>query len=240
MPTPSGSWSSLRPYTDDIPRDSQVLLVSATGGAKSTLAASLLLREPSLVAIDAKAALVLPNARIVELPAFVPDEPERYYGDVRAALAWREGHESNRVILRPHVLDAEHFDAHDAIFRAVYERRYTVLWIDEIGATGATPQRVQPWLRAISSRGRTRGIGLWTLTQAPFGMYPAILRRNANLTIVGALDPSDVADIPRPRIEIAETIPRKSGRFLVYVAGEREPYKLYVPIPPALRGWKAP
>jgi hypothetical protein len=198
------------------------------------------LRVPSLVVIDDKGSLTLPHARLIELPAYNADEPERYYGAIRAGLSWREGHESNRVILRPYVLDAEGFEAHDAMFRAVFERRDTVLWIDEIGATGSTPQRSQPWLRAISARGRTRGVGLWTLTQAAYGMVPPILRRNATHTIVGSIDPDDIRDMPRPGVEIAETIPRKSGRFLVYVAGEREPYRLYLPIPPALRSWRAP
>lgn len=234
------TWASLRPYAEPIPSDAQVLLVSGTGGAKSTLAATMTLRVPSLVVLDDKAAMTLPHARVVELPPYNADEPERYYDVVRAAIAWREGHESNRVIVRPYVLDVEAFDAHDAIFRAVFERRHTVLWIDEIGATGATPQRSQPWLRAISARGRTRGVGLWTLSQAAYGMVPPLLRRNATLTILGSLDPDDVKDIPRPGVEIAESIPRKSGKFLVYVAGEREPYRLYLPIPPALKGWRAP
>lgn len=237
------AWSALAEYTEPIPSDAQVLLVSGTGGAKSTLAATMLLRVPSLVVLDDKGAMALPHSRLVELPPYNADEPERYYDTVKRALAWREGSslaESNRVILRPYVLDVEDFDAHDQIFRAVFERRHTILWVDEIGATGATPQRSQRWLRAISSRGRTRGVGLWTLSQSAYGMFPAILRRNANLTIVGSLDPNDVADIPRPGIEIAETIPRKSGRFLVYVAGEREPYRMYHPIPDALKGWKAP
>ncbi len=217
-----------------------MVLVSGTGGAKSTLAATMTLRVASLVVLDDKAGMTLPHARVVELPVLNPDEPERYYDIVRAAIAWREGHESNRVILRPHVLDVENLTAHDAIFRAVFERRHTVLWIDEIGATGAGPQRSSPWLRAISARGRTRGVGLWTLSQAAYGMIPPLLRRNATLTILGSLDPDDVRDIPRPGVEIAETIPRKSGKFLVYVAGEREPYRLYLPIPPALKGWHAP
>ncbi len=234
-------WQSLRPFEASIPADAQVMLVAATGGAKSTLVATMTLRVPSLVAVDEKGALTLPHARVVELPQYNEDEPERYGDAVRSALRWREeGERGNRVIIRPHVLDIEHFEAHNVIFRAVYERRHTLLWLDEISATGATAQRSQPWLRALSARGRTRGIGMWTCTQAPFGLTPPVLRRNATYTIVGPLDPQDIKDIPRPGIEIAETIPRKSGRFMVYVAGEREPYRLYLPIPPILKGWKAP
>lgn len=248
-PREGSAWSRLRPFDHVIRGDEQVLIVAATGGAKSTLVATLTLSTPSLVALDEKGELVLPRARVVELPwygASVTKEGENpdYLMRIRHALAWQDGRQGapavNRVILRLHPLDMESFDAHDLIFQGVYERRATILWIDEITATGATPQRVQPWLRACSARGRTRGIGIWTCTQAPFGLTPGVLKRNASYTIVGPLDPEDVRDIPRPSIEIAETIPRKSGRFMVYVAGERDPYRLYMPIPPQLAGWHAP
>ena len=54
------------------------------------------------------------------------------------------------------------------------------------------------------------------------------------------IDEEDARDIPRRHIELAVSIPRKSGRFIVYKAGERDPYRLYMPIPDILAGWKAP
>lgn len=239
------AWTRLRPFTDTIDGSDQVMLIASTGGAKSTLAATLTLDVDSLIAIDEKGALLLPRARLVELPERRPLETAElgsYYRRVKQTIEWQDTREhrgTNRIVLRPHVLDIENFDAHDDIFHAIYERRTTITWLDEITATGASAQRVQPWLRAISARGRTRGLGLWTCTQAPYGVTPPILRRNATYTIVGPLDPDDVAQIPRPGIEIAETIPRKSGRFMVYRAGEREPYRLYMPIPDRLKGWRA-
>ncbi len=241
--TATRSWRDLRPFDHTIEGSDQVLLVASTGGAKSTLVATLTLGVSSLVALDEKGALRLPRSRLVELPSYAATltkaEPDAYLDRVRAALRYRDN-ETNRIVLRPHDLDVDDFDAHDDIFHAVHERRGTILWIDEITATGATAQRSQRWLRALSARGRTRPVGLWTCTQAPYGITPPILRRNATYLIVGPLDPEDVADIHRPLIELAETLPPKSGRFLVYAAGEREPYRLYVPIPDVLKGWHAP
>ena len=240
------AWSSLAPFDRTIEASDQVLLVASTGGAKSTLVATLTLPVDSLVALDEKARLTLPRARLVELPHRADVEagtPGAYLGKVRAALAWSrngQARESHRVILRPHVLDVDDYAAHDDIFHAIYDRGHTITWIDEITATGASALRIPPWLKAISARGRTKGLGLWTCTQAPFGLTPGILRRNARYLIFGPLDPADVADIHRERVEIATTIPPGTGRFLVYVAGEREPYRLHVPIPPQLRGWQAP
>lgn len=238
-----GEWGRLRPWTAPIDPTDQVIVVAGTGGAKSTLVATLTLNVPRLVAIDDKGSLELPHARVVDLPKLDPDDTGTFDRAARGALAWHEGRgvaAGNRVILRPHHLDIDDPAVHDRLFRWVFERGESIVWIDEITATGATAQRVPPYLRAISARGRTRGLGLWTLSQSPFGLLPPIIRRNATYTILGSLDPADVADLRRPGAELAAAIPRKSGRFLLYVAGESEPYRLYVPIPPALRHWRAP
>lgn len=238
----AGPWRELRPFTHTIDIGDQVLIIAAMGGAKSTLAATLTLDVPTLVALDEKGALRLPNSRLIELPRYSADGPgrEAWERQLRAHLRYRDGKETDRVVIRPNVLDVDGYDAHDAIFHAVYERRGTLLWIDEIGATGATPQRVQPWLRALGSRGRTRPVSVWTCSQSAFGLVPAILRRNATYTIFGPIEPWDARDIPYRGIELATTLPRKRGQFLVYVAGEAEPYRLHLPIPPRLRTWRAP
>jgi len=244
--TPAGApaaWRSLPEFRHPLEGSDQVLLIASTGGAKSTLAATLTLHAPSLVAVDEKARLVLPGARIAELPPFDHDEPDGgslFRGALADALAWRPAREGNRVILRPYVLDIEDFDVHDRIYQAVYLRGHTLLWLDEITATGATAQRAQPWLRAISARGRTLGLGLLTLTQAPFGLVPSLLRRNARYIMFGPIDAQDLDGINREGIEVAAELPRKSGLFLVYVAGERSPYRLHLPIPSALAHWEAP
>lgn len=242
-PAAPAAWRALPEFRHPLRGADQVLLIASTGGAKSTLAATLTLHTPSLVAVDEKARLTLPGARVVELPKYDHGDPAGgpgFSAAILEALRWRPADEGNRVILRPYVLDIEDFEVHDAIYQAVYLRGDTLLWLDEITATGATAHRSQPWLRAISARGRTRGLGLLTLTQAPFGLTPAILRRNATYIIFGPIDAQDVEGVARESIEIAAELPRKSGLFVVYVAGERRPYRLHLPIPAALRGWEAP
>ena len=250
-PAGQAEWKRLRPFTRQIEASDQVLLIAGTGGAKSTLAATETLSVSSLVALDGKDSLYLPNATVYELPK-APEWPKQsamstdpgvmaYDRAIAGPLAWREGRNANRIILRPHVEDIEDFWAFDRIYRAIYQRGHTLVWIDEITSTGATPQRAQPYLRAITARGRTRNIGLWTLTQAPYGLTPGILRRNATYTIFGPIEPEDASEIHRAGIDIALTIPPKSGRFIVYASGEMGmPCRLYVPIPTALKGWRAP
>lgn len=236
-------WTALPPFDKPLDGADQVLIIAGTKGSKSTLAATLTLHAPSLVAIDEKARLTLPGAVVRELPRY-DHEAERggmaFRAELTDALRWRPADQGNRTILRPHVLDIEGFEVHNAIYEAIYLRGHTLVWIDEITATGATPARSQPWLRALSSRGRTRGIGIVTLTQAPFGLTPAILRRNATYVIFGPIDPEDVGDIKRDGIELATRLPLASGLFIVYPKGDRTVYRLHLPIPAALRTWEAP
>jgi hypothetical protein len=244
-PVAPASWRALPPFASKLDGSDQVLLIAGTGGSKSTLAATLTLPVASLVAIDEKARLTLPRATVHELPPYEHDRDDPGGGSAfRAALTdalrWRPPEEGNRIILRPYVLNIEDYEAHDAIYRAVYLRGHTLLWIDEITATGATAQRSQPWLRAISARGRTRGLGLITLTQAPFGLTPAILRRNASYVIFGPIDPDDTGDIRRAGIEAATELPLRSGLFIVYPKGDRAAYRLHLPIPSELRTWESP
>jgi hypothetical protein len=234
------SWEDLPewpygPFEDD----EQVVVVGATGSGKSTLIATVTLDVDDLVALDAKGSLTLPRARIEELPPYGSPEWDRV---LRDALRWRGGErETNRVIIRVHPNDLEDPVAHDAIFRAIYETRPgTIVWIDEITAVGASPHKVPRWLRALSARGRTRDIGLWTATQAPFGLLPVILRRNAQVILMGVVEPQDVDDIRRPGAELAATIPPFSGRWIAWYAGDPQPYRLYIPIPRELQRWSPP
>jgi len=239
-------WEDLPEWQGPIDSTDQILCVATTGGAKSTLLATITLDVDSLVVIDDKGAMLLPRARVVQLPPWADGEKDAdraglFAQAVRDGLAWRDHkRDTNRVIVRFDPADVENFAAHDAVFWATFNRTHTVCWIDEISATGATASRVQSGLRAISARGRTRGVGLITASQRPFGLVPGIVKYNATYLIVGPVDPDDVKDVHRMGIDLATELPRKRGRFLLYTAGERDPYRLFLPIPPALRGWKAP
>lgn len=240
------AWEDLPEWTGPIGHTDQILCIAATGGAKSTMLATITLDVDSLVVIDDKGAMALPRARLVQLPAWAdierdPLRASEFSRGVREGLAWQDHQKgSNRVIIRFDPADVENIAAHDAVFWAIFYRGHTLTWIDEISATGATAQRSPAGLRALSARGRTRGCGLITASQRPFGMVPGIVRYNATFLIVGPVDPDDVKDLHREAIEIATTLPRKRGQFLLYLAGEARPYRLYLPIPPALRGWTAP
>lgn len=248
------TWESLPEFSGEIRADDQVLIIAMKGGAKSTLAATLTLGVPSLIAIDDKGRLTLPGAAIYDLPAWSADK--QYDEALVAAIRWRNdatsrslwGHTpkraTNRIILRVDPNDQDNPKVHNRIFRAVFLKRPdTILWIDEITATGATPQASPIFLRALSARGRTINIGMWTLTQAPYGMLPGVLKRNADITIVGPVSKADAIEMTRDgfdHAEIAGEFPTRTGKFLVRRQGDRQTYRLFVPIPRELRNWEAP
>lgn len=257
-------WDALRPYEADIAPDAQVLIIAGQGGAKSTLTATLLLDAPQLVALDSKGRLTLPRARIVDLPAFPEHAPGKLPGDAAALARYDatvlsalkpppahrriirlrgsvDDRETRRVIVRVHPTDIDDPVVHDRIFRVIflYLPDY-ITWVDEITGTGMSAQSLTRWPRALTARGRTRGQGLWTMTQSPFGLVPPLIRRNADLIIIGSIDRADARGLPFNGAELAADIPRRTGRFMVWVSGESEPYRLFVPIPAELRGWRAP
>jgi hypothetical protein len=249
------SWESLPPFEGEIDAADQLVIIAQKGGAKSTLWASLTLDIPSLVALDDKGSLSLPDAVAYDLPPYSKTAPDEYAEAVDSAIRWREGgttrwaifrsdaprRATNRVILRVDPADTDEPTPHDVIFRELFRNRQdTLVVIDEISATGATPHVIPRWLRALSARGRTRGTGLWTCTQAAFGLVPGILIRNAGYIVVGPIPATDARDLRRDGAELAAEIAPRTGRFIVWAQGDRQPYRLFVPIPPRLRGWEAP
>lgn len=250
---PGTTWEGLPPFEGSIAGDEQVVVVAMKGGAKSTLVASLTLDVPSLIAIDDKGRMTLPHAIVYDLPPYDRGKVAEYDAAVAAAIAWQKSRRrlfgspapvTDRIILRPDPLDADMLEPHDRIFRAVYlHRPDTLLWIDEISATGATPHTTPRYLRALSARGRTRGIGMWTASQAAYGLVPPILIRNAGVLIVGPIPPRDAKDVERDGwqgADLAASLPTHTGRFIAWRQGDNQPYRLYVPIPPKLARWQSP
>jgi hypothetical protein len=210
----------------------QIILIASTGGSKSTLVASLVVNAASLIAIDSKGELEFPNTLVVDLPSI--DDKDFIRVLDRAIF------ENARVIIRPHILDLETIDVYDQIFFRIYARENVVVWIDEIGAIAKTSTVFPKWLAGCSNRGRTRGITLFSCSQAPYGQLPMCLRRNSTYSIFGVLMPSDVENLPYPDIDATLDIPIKSGKFVIYQTGIQGAKSLYVPIPKELKEWRAP
>lgn len=70
----------------------------------------------------------------------------------------------------------EHYNS---FFKWIYERGNCIVWIDELMSVADSPLRYPPYLKAIYTRGRSKGIGCWALTQRPVDI-PAIATANSD------------------------------------------------------------
>ena len=219
----------------------QVLIFAATGGTKSTLVATLTLGVDRLVAIDGKGSLTLPGGRTVQLPAFGEGKVANpaFLSALHDALRVRPVGQ-NRLVLRVAPEDIEELAPHDAIFRAIFEQGNRLVWLDEVSATGATANICPRWLKAISARGRTKGLGIITCSQQPFAQCPMTLRRNANFTLFGPTEVQDLEKINRKDIDCVAEIAPYSGVFVVYKTGTPQPSRLHFTVPASLANWQAP
>lgn len=126
------------------------LLTGQTGSGKSTLAKYLILPQPNLLIIDPKSEFALPerDCRIV------------------TELDKLSGRRDDCIIYRPKPEDNEP-ERYDRLFKWVYERRNTFVYIDELTAVTRSPLSYPMWLRAIYVQGRSLGIGILAATQRP-------------------------------------------------------------------------
>lgn len=137
----------------NIRSNERIIGVGRTGSGKTVLAKYIVRNWPSLVVYDEKAEITLTNAHITS--------------DIRQIANADVG----RFVYRPPIEAIANNKARKQLledfFRVIYERKNTVLYIDEIYAVAENAQSFPYWLRAILTRGRSRNIGVIALTQRP-------------------------------------------------------------------------
>jgi hypothetical protein len=123
-------------------------MVGKTGTGKTTLARNLLDAYTYVCVHDAKGMLAWPGYRL--------------YRTVAEVVRAREP----RIIYRPTAYELRDPKAQQTFFHFIYLRRNTLLYVDE--AYGVTSgNQLPPAYHACVTRGRERGIGVWTATQRP-------------------------------------------------------------------------
>lgn len=75
-------------------------------------------------------------------------------------------HRAPRLIYRPDPVEAQDPVVANAFFRWIYERRNTTLYVDETYAV-VFRGGVLPYHQACITRGRERGVEVWSATQRP-------------------------------------------------------------------------
>lgn len=151
----------------------RVFVVGSTGSGKTTLAKALLWKRPGVVILDPKHTFTLP-----------PEWESRTYDDIGELSQhddWREEH-GRRVpvaaIYRPTLAEMDALC--DPFFEWVFERRNTVVYVDEVMRVTNGP-RIGKGYAAVLQLGRERGIGCWSATQRPANIPRPVMTESEHL-----------------------------------------------------------
>lgn len=162
----------------EIKSNEHVLIVGTTGSGKSFFAENYLRFYDSVVKLDTKNEV----------------EERREKGE----SAWRGLEEGvdfevvthleelpfckcDKIIYAP-VFEELNEDFYDEFFRWCFERKNTIVWVDELMSI-TTAQNMPNQLKRIITQGRSKNVGCWCCTQRPSGI-PMVIPANCTHFIV--------------------------------------------------------
>lgn len=186
-------------------------LIGTTGSGKTTMARWLLNYYPYVVIFD-------------------PKDEIRWEGYKRfTTLRDLAGAKEPKLIYAPIASELRDEDFHEAFFRWIYERKNTLLYVDEVYAI-AYRQDIPDSYHACLTRGRTRNISVISATQRPKDIHPVILSENENFFIY-RLQLSQDKEAIRKTIGLDEDLISKLKKREFYhwtIDGANGPFKLHL------------
>lgn len=84
---------------------------------------------------------------------------------------------TDKIIYVPN-FEEQTLDFYNALFKFVYERENTILWIDELMSVAESATKYPLYLKALMTRGRSKNVSVWSLTQRPVDI-PSICTANS-------------------------------------------------------------
>jgi hypothetical protein len=101
-----------------------------------------------------------------------------------------------KIIYAP-IFEEQTLEYYDSLLKWVYLRENTTIWIDELMSI-AEVSKYPPYLKACMTRGRSKDVSVWALTQRPMDI-PTIVLANTTHFFVFNLN------LPQDRKKMAET-----------------------------------
>lgn len=136
-----------------IKSNEHVFLAGRTGSGKTYLARKYLARYPEVVVLDTKGKFTWPEVPAAEKTLIT--SLEKLSKQTKAKIVYRPNWKE---------LDAEWYDA---FFEWIYNRQNTICYIDEAMQVCPNVLTIPKYYKALLTRGRELGIGVWTASQRP-------------------------------------------------------------------------
>lgn len=193
----------------EIKPNEHVVVPGQNGSGKTFLARKYLAGFPYVVALDTKGDLEWPE---------IPKEKLTLVDSIADLPAVQTPY----IIYRPRWQELEP-EYYDAFFAWIYRRRNCIVWVDEAMSVSPNPGMIPPHYKACLTRGRSLGIGVWSLTQRPSGIAQVILSEAKHYFVFNLTLPQD----RKKMVEITGqtemfTLPGERN-FWYYRSGEKAP-----------------
>lgn len=144
-----------------------VLVAGRTGSGKSVLAEIYCSGINNVICLDTKGETEWKTIPDVEV-----------FDRLENLVNFKEG----KAIYRPRweELNTEHYDK---FFEWIYLRKNTAVWVDEVMSIYENANTILPFHKAIMTRGRTKQISCWNVTQRPRTIPLALISEASHLFI---------------------------------------------------------
>lgn len=151
-----------------------VFVAGMTGSGKSFLAENYLAGYKNVIKLDTKDEV---SERRSKGQAVWRGLKENKDYTVVTSLIDIETVTTDKIIYVPN-FEEQSLDFYNALFKFVYERENTILWIDELMSVAESATKYPLYLKAIMTRGRSKNVSVWSLTQRPVDI-PSICTANS-------------------------------------------------------------
>lgn len=170
-----------------IPTDEHVFIAGMTGSGKSYLAERYLAGYDHVVKLDTKDETS--ERRRAGKPVWKGLKEGTDY-TVVTKLEDLEYVRTKKIIYVPD-FEEQNLDTYNALFKWVYLRENTILWIDELMSIADNPSRYPPYLKALYTRGRSKEAVVWALTQRPMDIPTIVMANSTHFFIFNLNMPQD-------------------------------------------------